>query len=138
MKVWDQQTDNLHVIALSKFDLHNWALKQIKNRLNQLWLHLHLLFLPTALSFLGKEKARTLSWISLPVWSPSPVQPETYRYSAIHLTLPLGHLLVPQRTTLDLQQPVWNKFKRRLGVTMKCFNINTSFPLWVYSIWIYQ
>lgn len=35
---------------------------------------LYLPFLPTALSFFGKEKARTFSWISLPLWYTLPSQ----------------------------------------------------------------
>lgn len=63
-------------------------------------------FFAKTLSFLGKEKARPFSLIPFQYDAPSPVQPETYRYSVIHLTFPLGHLLVHQRTTFDLQQPV--------------------------------
>lgn len=135
LKAWEQQTDNRYVIALSKFGLCSWAFLQFTNRLSQIWPHSYLPFVLTATSLLGKEEAWTFSLIYFECDTPSPVKPETYRYSAIHLTFPLGHLLVHQRRTLDLQQPVWNKFKRRLGIIMKCFN--TSFPLWVCSIWTY-
>lgn len=108
---------------------------QIENRLSEIWPHLHLPFVLTATSLSGKGKAWVFGSVSFQHNTPSPVKPETYRYSAIHLMFPLGHLLVHQRRTLDLQQPVWNKFKRRLGIIMKCFN--TSFPLWVCSVWAY-